>query len=166
MSTKKVQTFTIDGNTMEGEQWAFIPDYPNYFVSDAGRVYNGTTGKIVEGTHNAKGYRIVELRNEASQHKRHGKLVRVSHLVAEAFDENYRKGMIVHHVNCNNSDDRAINLMSVTVLQHLFIHNVLYKRLLRYPSLILELFKRKKPELTILIRSNNNDDDMKGGDAA
>ena len=56
--------------------------------------------------------------------------------------------------------------MPVTLLQHLFIHNVLYKRFFKYPNLIIELFKRKKPELTILIRINNNDDDMEGGDAA
>jgi hypothetical protein len=89
----------------------------------------------------------------------------VSHLVAAAFITGFKKGMLIHHINCNNSDDRAINLLPVTLIEHLIIHT-LYKRVLKYPSLIIELFKRKKPELQILIRSNNGDDDMKGGDAA
>ena len=166
MSAKKrAQTFTIDGFTQDGEQWAFIPEYPKYFVSDAGRVYNGATGKEVTGSYNKHGYHYVELRNDDNKHNKHGKVVRVSHLVAAAFITGFKKGMLIHHINCNNSDDRAINLLPVTLIEHLIIHT-LYKRVLKYPSLIVELFKRKKPELQILIRSNNGDDDMKGGDAA
>lgn len=161
---KKMQTFTIDDFTQDGEQWAFIPDYPNYFVSNMGRVYTGYENHILCGDYNKKGYHRVQLKGVDGAYK----TFRVSHLVAAAFIPWYNpaKHKEIHHINNNEADDRLINLLPVTRLEHLFIHNFIYKRLLQYPSLIIELFKRKKPELQIIIRSNNGDDDMKGGDAA
>lgn len=163
MSINKIQTFTIDDFTENGEQWAFIPDYPNYFVSNMGRVYTGYENRILKGDYTKKGYHRVPLKGADGVYK----TIRVSHLVAAAFIPWYNpaKHKEIHHINNNESDDRVINLLPVTQVQHWFIHNVLYKRLLKYPSLIIELFKRKRPDIHISINIEA-DNDMQGGDAA
>lgn len=162
MSTQKiVQTLTIDGFTTDGEQWACIPDYPKYFVSNQGRVYTTFEKRILEGEYSDKGYHFVRLYNDKY---RNGKKIKVSHLVAMVFCDRFKKGMEVHHINCDNADDRAVNLLPVTKLEHIIIH-VLYRHIIKYPHLVVELFKRKKPNIKVTINFDT-DNDIKGGDAA
>lgn len=109
----------------EGEHWKQIPDYPKYFVSNMGRIYNAEKEHIVNGTYNEKGYHVVELRNEQTPKGKHGKPARVARLVAESFCKGYSDDIEVHHCNLCRSDDRAENLICVTPKQHKAIHEAI-----------------------------------------
>lgn len=160
--TKNIQTLTIDGYTKDGEQWAFIPNFPKYLVSNQGRVYTTFEKRILEGEWSDRGYHFVRL---YSDNHPNGKKIKISHLVAMVFNDRFKSGMEVHHINCDNADDRAVNLLPVTKVEHILIH-VLYRHIFKYPYLIVELFKRKKPNIHITINIDNDNDNMNGGAAA
>lgn len=112
----------------EGEEWKQIPDFPNYMISNMGRLYSGRLNRINKGEINQSGYKIYELYSDAYPH---GKRMRACRLVAEAFCKGYAPNMEVHHCNFNKLDDTALNLMCVTHDQHVAIHNAL-KRYNKY----------------------------------
>lgn len=62
------------------ERWAEIPGFPNYSVSDQGRVVNEDNGKFLRLSPNQQGYRMAFLRHNGQQFTRS-----VTQLVAEAF---------------------------------------------------------------------------------
>jgi hypothetical protein len=62
------------------ENWAEIPGFPDYSVSDQGRVVNENSGKFMALARNQQGYRIAFLRQNGRQYTRS-----VTTLVAEAF---------------------------------------------------------------------------------
>lgn len=155
-----IKTQNLRAVTQEGEQWVQIPDFPNYLVSNAGRVYSGNDNNILKGEWSEKEYHYVRLYSDKC---RNGKKIKVSHLVAMVFCDRFKNGMEVHHINCNNADDRAVNLLPVTKLEHILIH-VLYRHIFKHPHLIVELFKRKKPNIHITVNIDN--DNMNGGAAA
>ena len=109
----------------EGEEWKQIPDFPNYLISNFGRLYGGRFNRINNGEVNKKGYRIYELYSDAFPN---GKKLRACRLVAEAFCKGYAPDMEVHHCNFNKLDDNACNLMWVTHEQHVAIQATKYKR--------------------------------------
>lgn len=141
--------------TLEGEVWKQIPDYPNYLISNLGRVYGGTQNRIDNGSLNDKGYRMIDLYNDNGR-----KRVRISHLVAAAFCKGYEAKKHIHHINRKRNDDRAINLLPCTPAEHRAIHAI-YNILFDNADLLAEL-------LTPIIHFNINllFDDTKGGDVA
>jgi hypothetical protein len=62
------------------EHWAEIPGFPDYSVSNQGRVVNENTGRFMSLARNQQGYRIVFLRQSGQQYTRS-----VTTLVADAF---------------------------------------------------------------------------------
>lgn len=62
------------------ENWAEIPGFTDYAVSDQGRVVNENTGRFMTLSRNQQGYRIVFLRQSNKQYTRS-----VTTLVADAF---------------------------------------------------------------------------------
>lgn len=62
------------------ERWAEIPDFPEYSVSDHGRVINENSGKYMTLSRNQQGYCMAFLRNNGQQATRS-----VTVLVADAF---------------------------------------------------------------------------------
>lgn len=147
---------TLNNITQEGEQWIQIPDFPNYLVSNAGRVYTGNANCILKGSLNEKGYRFIKLYSDKYPN---GKNMRVSHLVAMAFCKGYAPNKHVHHVNRNRSDDRAVNLIPVTPEEHRAIHAV-YDILFKNTDVLIELIS---PVIRCNITLSEN---VKGGDAA
>ncbi|MBO4534126.1 MAG: HNH endonuclease [Treponema sp.] len=149
----------LNSVTLSGEVWRQIPNYPNYLISNMGRLYSGFDNQIRKGSYK-KGYHIYELFNEQNKGKRHGKRIRAARLVAAAFCKNYAKDKHIHHINRNRTDDRAINLLPVTAAEHRAIH-VLYDILAKNIPLLAEL-------LQPIIHCNVNllFDDTKGGDVA
>lgn len=114
--------------TIDGEVWKQIPDFPNYMISNMGRLYSGRFNRINNGEINKRGYRIFEL---YSDNYPKGKKFRACRLVAQAFCKGYAPHMEVHHCNFNKLDDNALNLMCVTHEQHVAIHDAL-KRYNKY----------------------------------
>lgn len=62
------------------EEWRPIGEFPDYSVSDQGRVCNTRTGRIMALTENQRSLVIVGLMQKGIQHKR-----TVSHLVAKEY---------------------------------------------------------------------------------
>lgn len=144
--------------TLDGETWKQIPDYPNYMISNMGRLYSGFDNKICQGSYK-NGYRLYELFNKSNRGNKHGDRKRASHLVAEAFIKWYKpeKHKHIHHINRTRDDDRVINLFPCTEQQHKAIH-LLYDILAKNTDVLCELLR----SLNIKVIFN----DEQGGDAA
>ena len=95
---------------MMNEIWKDIKDYPNYMVSNLGRVKSLSNNKarkekILKQHKNSNGYLFVAL-------SKNGKIkcYRVHRLVAEAFLPNPDNKPCIDHINTNKIDNRVENL--------------------------------------------------------
>ena len=83
-----------------------ILDYPNYEVSDLGKVYNIATGKEVKSNvSNITGYYNLSLCNKGKV-----KSFMIHRIVLSAFVENTENKPQVNHINGDKSDNRLCNL--------------------------------------------------------
>ncbi len=89
---------------MTDEIWAEVEGFPNYAVSNHGRVMNVQTNYILRPRDNSYGYSHVGLRRDGRTYDLY-----VHQLVAKAFITGYRKGVRVKHAE-ENSDNRVNNL--------------------------------------------------------
>ena len=110
---------------MEKEIWKQIKNYPNYEVSNYGRVrslsrkvyYNNTYRRVkgrILSLKNRKGwYLSLLLKNEYGR-----KTFRVHRLVYSHFVGEISKGFEIHHKNGNHQDNRVKNLQMVSISEH------------------------------------------------
>lgn len=97
------------------EQWKVIGGYPNYAVSNFGRIKrltsrnNAVAGKILKTHIASTGYPMVNLLNEHG--RRH---VLVHRLVAEAFLAKPAEACEVNHIDANRAHNHISNLEWVT----------------------------------------------------
>lgn len=96
------------------EIWKDIKDYPNYMVSNLGRVkslnYRRTgKDKILKPIKMGRGYLCVNL-SENGQTKPHY----IHRLVAEHFIDNSQNKPEIDHINTDKTDNRVCNLRWVT----------------------------------------------------
>lgn len=89
------------------EEWKQIQDYPDYYVSNMGRVKSIKYNKerILKPHMNGFGYLSVGLSNETTR-----KTKVISRLVAEGFLERIDGKNLVDHINRNKVDNRLSNL--------------------------------------------------------
>ena len=89
------------------EKWRDIKDYPDYQVSNMGRVKSLKFGKekILKNIKNNYGYLIVNLSKEGEI-----KVFKVHRLVASAFIDNPNNLPEVNHINEDKTDNRVNNL--------------------------------------------------------
>lgn len=85
------------------EQWKYVEGFPNYLVSDQGRV-NGPRGDLTQRV-DRKGYRSVSLWRDGKSHRR-----ATQRLVAEAFIGPRPAGCVVRHRDGDNAHNAATNL--------------------------------------------------------
>ena len=95
---------------MVNEIWRDIKDYPNYMVSNLGRVKslcNNKTSKekIIKPNKINSGYLRVALYKNGNIKK-----YLIHRLVAEAFIDNPNKLPCIDHINANKTDNRICNL--------------------------------------------------------
>lgn len=89
------------------EEWITIPGFPNYAVSNMGRVQNTATGKILAIRVTQQGHRFVGMNAGAIQCQRS-----VAKLVGDAFVDKLREDFDYPiHLDGDLSDNRASNLM-------------------------------------------------------
>lgn len=103
-----------DIETLNGEEWKQI-DF-NYFVSNHGRVKSFVKWKsrILKQRENTNGYLRVEL---------YGKKILTHKLVAKYFlDKPKEEYTEIHHIDLNNKNNNADNLIYLTKEQHKQIH--------------------------------------------
>lgn len=89
------------------EIWKTIDDYPDYMVSNMGRVKSLKFGKekLLKPFIQRKGYYLVELRNN-----NYSKTFTIHKLVAKAFLDNPNNLSQVNHINEDKTDNRVENL--------------------------------------------------------
>lgn len=98
------------------EEWSFISDeFPDYAVSDKGRVRNLRTDTLISPYKNSHGYLFVKLSNCGRT-----KCFRVHRIVAKIFVENpdEKTKIYVHHKDHNKENNSADNLEWVTAQEN------------------------------------------------
>ncbi len=88
-----------------GEIWLRVKEYPNYSVSNLGRVKNNVANHIMIGGYDKDGYKQVTLQKNGKQYNR-----RVCRLVALTFIENPNELPMVNHIDENKENDNIDNL--------------------------------------------------------
>ena len=96
---------------MQKEIWKDIEDFPNYEVSDQGRVRNKKTGHILSPVPDKDGYFRVHLGKDIVTK-------RIHRLVAVAFIPNVENKSQVNHINGDKMDNRASNLEWCSALEN------------------------------------------------
>lgn len=91
------------------EIWKTIDAFPNYSVSNEGRVRKDTTGKILVATPDSRGYPALSLKDETGWHTKP-----VHRLVAKAFIDNPYEKRSVNHIDGNKSNNHISNLEWIT----------------------------------------------------
>lgn len=85
--------------------WKTIEDYPDYEVSDAGKVRNKNTHKVLKYRRSAQGYDRVRLYKDKI-----GKNMLVHRLVATAFIPNEERFPVVNHKDEDVTNNNVSNL--------------------------------------------------------
>lgn len=97
------------------EIWKTIEDYPNYMVSNMGRVKNlRGKGKILKIKKEKNGYIRINLYKKGVN-----KHFSVHRLVAQAFIPNPENKPQIDHINTNRTDNRVENLRWVTRIENM-----------------------------------------------
>lgn len=90
---------------LEGEKWKIILDFPNYRISNQGRVHNIKTNRILQPSLNC-GYYKVRLSQNGNI-----KDFLIHHLVFKYFiEENYSKDKVIDHIDGNKLNNNVNNL--------------------------------------------------------
>ena len=97
------------------EIWKEIAGFPNYAVSNRGRVMNLKSGKVLKNKLNANGYKDVGLYNGDGTKR---KYVMVHRLMAQAFIPNPDNLSQVNHIDENKCNNDVSNLEWVTASQN------------------------------------------------
>lgn len=85
--------------------WRQIPDYPNYYVSNDGRVWSAISKKILKPQKDVKGYLRAEIRKDGKR-----STIGIHRLVALAFIPNPNNYETVDHIDFNKGNNRIENL--------------------------------------------------------
>ena len=99
------------------ERWLTIEEYPDYQISDRGKVKSNTNykrGRLMKTFLDGNGYLRVNLRKNKERYPNN----MVHHLVAKAFVENPNGYKILNHKNGIKTDNRAENIEWCTQKQN------------------------------------------------
>lgn len=88
-----------------GTVWIGIQGFPNYMVSDDGRVSNANTDNVLSEEVHDGGYKTVRLYKDGKVNKKY-----VHRLVAQAFLPNFTNKPIVNHKDSNKQNNHYTNL--------------------------------------------------------
>ena len=87
------------------EEWADVLGFPDYLISNLGRVYSTKTDTILKSRPSGRGYEQVMLYQNG---RTHTKTIHI--MVAEKFVPGWEEGLEPNHTNGNKHDNRADNL--------------------------------------------------------
>lgn len=95
--------------TSSKESWATIQDYPNYLVSDIGRVFSARYDRVIRPRSTQDGYLQVLLINNEGRANHY-----VHRLVADAFIRRVNREWDVKHLDLDRGNNRVENLELVS----------------------------------------------------
>lgn len=98
---------------MVTENWKTVENFPNYLVSDEGRVKNHITGRVLKSSLDSYGYPQVVLSNNGVK-----KAHLVHRLVAKAFVDGRDESRQVNHRDGNKRNNRFSNLEWTTASEN------------------------------------------------
>lgn len=100
----------IDDDLIENEQWVDLIDYPNYSISNFGRIMNKTTSRLKKTPLDNNGYPHVSLWKEGC-----GKTFQVHRIEYASFhlDEEL-EGFVINHKDGNKTNNFLDNLEKIT----------------------------------------------------
>lgn len=115
LMNKSSRTYITESDYLENEEWKPILGYPNYEISNMGRVkkYTKTYNKysLLKPTANAKsGYVYISMVNEEGKPKN----LSLHRLVAFNFVDGYKENDTVNHIDGDKGNNKAENLEWVT----------------------------------------------------
>lgn len=145
------------------ERWCIIDDFPDYAISDYGRLWSLRSEKMMSPTPNIKsGHLDVVLRND--DHKVHKYIHR---LVAEAFIENPYNLPVVRHLDDDPTNNTVSNLAWGTQLDNVHDaidngNNYMFTNRDREKAYA----KRRKPVISINIETNEQQEFISQHEAA
>lgn len=108
---------TLFDSNEQAEEWRPVPVHPfgdRYDVSNLGFVRNRSTGLVLKGAPNSKGYLCVNL--YAGEEGRRNRSFTIHKLVCIAFQGPCPPGMQANHKDTNKQNNRADNLEWTTPL--------------------------------------------------
>ncbi len=114
----------LDINNLDGEIWKVITDFPDYQVSNLGRIkslkrYRGINKNILRQSKDDYGYFQVSLYKNGIS-----KLKKVHHIVYEIFyDYKLKLDKCVHHIDENKENNNFNNLENIPKSEHSSFHN-------------------------------------------
>lgn len=87
------------------DKWLPISKFPNYVISDDGRVKNMVTGRELKPIQESTGYSHVTLCNDGKHHQ-----TSIHRLVAQTFIPNPNNKPMVNHIDGDKANNRVDNL--------------------------------------------------------
>lgn len=87
------------------EEWAYIDDFPEYMVSNLGRVVNLKFDWMLKPQATDRGYMKVILRKDKKSYQHY-----VHQLVAAGFLADFRRGIRISHIDKDLSNNEVTNL--------------------------------------------------------
>ena len=102
----------MDSAGIINEIWRSINGFPDYQVSNIGRVRNANTGKIIKGSVCGEGYVVVALHNDYKWTNMY-----IHRLVAQEFLQNNDNKPYVDHIDKQRANNCFTNLRWVSISQ-------------------------------------------------
>ena len=91
------------------EEWRIVKEFPNYSVSDKGRIRNDKFDRLMVPCHHSTGYRAVGFRDRSKKTS-----FLVHRLVGFAFVDGHEPGLEINHKDGDKANNNAGNLEWVT----------------------------------------------------